>query len=88
MAEYVWGPDESHYEDHRYIITAHVLRPSGMAEDGPLAYALDDQYMTLRKYNVGQDDKSIDILLTEKTEILARLRRAKAERDRQSRTPH
>ena len=76
-AEYVWGPDESHYSDHRYIISAYVLKPSSLL-DGRYYY-LDDRYMTVRKY----DRENADVLNSEKNEILARLRRVKFSEPRQ-----
>ncbi len=77
-ADYVWGPDEGHYNEHRYIISAYVRRSSSMA-DG-LYYYLEDRYLTTRKYNW-----DANVLASEKQEILARLRRAKAERERPAR---
>ncbi len=77
-ADFVWGagPNESqyepHYDGHRYMISAYVLRRSTMIE--ALQYYLDDRYMTVRKY----DYNKADILASEKPEILARLRRLKS----------
>lgn len=73
-ADYVWGPDEGHIFEHRYIISVYVRKPSTMI-DG-LYYYLEDRYMTARKYDL---DANADILNSEKQEILARLRRIKAE---------
>lgn len=78
-AEYVWGPDEAHYSDHRYMISAYVCRHSDDREDE--SYYLDDRYMTSRKYE--SDDKT-NILGSERQEIISRLRRAKLQR----RPPH
>ena len=72
-AEYVWGPDDAHYGAHRYIVSAYVL--SGAFP----SYNIDDQYMTVRSFDI---DKSDDVLHSEKPVIVARLRRAKAEQDR------
>jgi hypothetical protein len=69
-ANFVWGPDEAHYDKHRYIISAFVRQPSIIGDP----YYLADQYMTVRKYDLDKDD----ILASEKPEILARLRRVKA----------
>ena len=79
-ADYVWGPDESHYSEHRYIVSTYARRPSSLL-DG-LRYYLEDQYMTTRKYGEGAQ-----ILSSEKPEILARLRRVKAETQRPARKP-
>ncbi len=79
-ADYVTGPDESHYSEHRYIVSTYTRRSSSMV-DG-LFYYLEDQYMTVGKYGEGSH-----ILSSEKPEILARLRRVKAETQRQPRTP-
>lgn len=79
-ADYVWGRDESHYEPHRYIISAYVRRPSSMI-DG-LYYYLEDRYMTVHSYDL---DANADILASEKPDILARLRRVKAEIQRSPR---
>jgi hypothetical protein len=79
-ADYVWGPDESHISEHRYIISTYARRSSSLL-DG-LFYYLEDQYMTTRKYG-----ENSHILSSEKPEILARLRRVKAETQRQQRTP-
>lgn len=74
-AEYVWGPEESHYSDHRYIVSAYVLKYSSLTEDR--AYYLEDRYMTAHKYD--RDGKADDVLASEKPEIINRLRRLTAE---------
>jgi hypothetical protein len=79
-ADYVWGPDESHTSEHRYIVSTYARRRSSLL-DG-LFYYLEDQYMTTRKYG-----ENAHILSSEKPEILARLRRVKAETQRQERKP-
>lgn len=73
-AEYVQGPDESHYGKHRYMVSAYVLRSSSLVDN--LYYWLEDRYLTVRKYDLDAND---DILASEKQEILARLRRIKAD---------
>jgi hypothetical protein len=73
-AEDVWGPGESHYEVHRYVISAYSLDPEGGR------YWLADRYMTVRRYDL----ENADILASEKQEILARLRRVKAEMEREN----
>ena len=73
-AEYVWGPDESHYGEHRYMISVYA-RSTSMADDLYHDYYLEDRYMTVRKYAL----EKADVLASEKQEILARLRRRKAE---------
>ena len=82
-ADYVWGPDESHYERHRYIISAYVWRSNSIV--GDLSYYLEDRYMTVRNYDL---DANEDVLSSEKQEILARLKRVKTETELQKRTPH
>ena len=72
-AEYVLGADEAHYTDHRYIISAYVLTSSVLLQGK--YYFLGDRYMTVRKYGMGDD-----ILASEKPEIFAGLKRAKAGR--------
>ena len=69
-ADYVWGPDESHYSEHRFIISAYVLRSSSLLDDP--GYFLEDRFMTVRKYDQDAND---DILAAEKTEIINRLKR-------------
>jgi hypothetical protein len=81
-AEYRFGPDEGHYGEHRYVVSAYILRSSSMI-DGT-NYWLEDQYLTIRKYDL---DANADVLASEKQEILARLARVKAETERQKRTP-
>jgi hypothetical protein len=71
-ADYVWGPDDSHYGEHRYIISAYVRRSSSILDNR--SYYLDDRYMTASKYNL---DTNADVLGSEKPEIIARLRRVK-----------
>jgi hypothetical protein len=80
-AAYVWGPDEGHYDLHRFIVSTYARGRSSLL-DG-LSYYLEDQYMTTRKYDLEKEH----ILSSEKPEILARLRRVKAETQRQQRTP-
>ena len=79
-AQYVWGPDEGHYDEHRYIVSAYTWR----SNSGDLSYYLEDQYMTVRKYDLDAND---NILASEKQDILARLARVKAETEREKRTP-
>jgi hypothetical protein len=71
-ADYVWGPDEGHYDKHRFIISAYARKPSSYAHG--LFYYLGDRYMTVHRY-----DSDANILASEKQEILARLKRLKAE---------
>ena len=72
-ADYVLGPGESHYDPHRYIVSAYVLKPSSLLDDS--YYYLEDRYMTARRYDV---EVQADILKSEKQEILNRLSRRKA----------
>jgi hypothetical protein len=76
-AEWGPGPDETHYSPHRYKVSAYVLFSSELLDDD-LYYYLDDQYLTVRKYDLESDD----VLAAEKAEINARLKRVKAERDK------
>jgi len=75
---FVRGPDEAHYDPHRYLVSAYVLKPSSH-------YYLEDRYMTVRKFDL---ESKVDFLASEKQEILARLRRAKAATEPRPRTPH
>jgi hypothetical protein len=68
-ADAVWGPDEGHFGDHRYMISAYVLAPSSMELH---YYYLQDRYMTVHRY---RSETNIEVLTPEKEEILARLRR-------------
>lgn len=71
-AEFVWGLDEGHHDEHRYIISAYVRKDS--RDLGEFHYYLEDRYMTAQKYDL----HAKDILGAEKQEILARLRQIKA----------
>jgi hypothetical protein len=51
-ADYVWGPDECHYSEHRYIISAYVRKPSSLLDDR--YYYLEDRYMTVQKIRPGR----------------------------------
>ena len=72
-ADYAYGPSESHYSPHRFIISAYVRRTSELINEP--CYYLEDRYMTVRKY----DYTKANILAAEKQEILTRLRRVNAE---------
>jgi hypothetical protein len=72
MANYAAGSDEAHYGPHRYIISAYF--PNRLY-DAAGVYLLQDQYMTIRTYDL---QEHVDILGAEKQEILARLRRVKS----------
>jgi hypothetical protein len=80
-ADYVWGFGETHPEDHRFLISVYVL---GNDWD---SYELEDQYMTARKYDGTFGFDKTDILDSERPEILARLKRVKAEREKAEREP-
>ncbi len=80
-ADYVWGPDESHYSEHRYVISAYLLKSSNLLDDP--YYFLEDQFMTIRKYDPESNAK---ILVAEKQEILSRLRHLKLDSDRRQRS--
>lgn len=79
-ADYVWGPDDGHYGEHRYIISAYVQKPSSLGDD--FHYWLEDRYMTVRKYDW---ERKADILASERPEILAGLRRLKLSAEPQHR---
>lgn len=82
VADFVWGPNESHYSEHRFVISAYVYLSSDLVDD-PMYY-LDDKYLTLRRYD---QDAGDHILISERTEILKRLMKVKAERERKKRPP-
>ena len=80
-ADFVWGPDESHYVAHRYIISAYVWRSNSIVDE--MSYYLEDRYMTIRKYDL---DANADILSTEEAGDPRTPRdRVKAETERQKR---
>jgi hypothetical protein len=71
-ADFVWGPGESHYSPHRYIVSSYILKHEAML-DGSFYY-LEDRYMTANGYD--SDAKGeLHVLATEKQEIVGRLRR-------------
>ena len=82
-ADYVWGPDEAHYSKHRYIISSYVRKPSAYAEG--LFYYLEDRYMTVHQY---RESANMDILASEKPEVLARLKRLKAQTELEPKARH
>lgn len=73
-ADYYWGPDESHFSPHRFVVSAYVRRHS--FDLGGDYYFLRDRYMTVRSYDL---QAGTDVIATEKVEILARLRRVNSE---------
>jgi len=79
-ADFIQGPEESHYSEHRYMISAYVFGLSREID----RYYLQDRYMTVQKYDL---DAKVDILASEKQEILARLRRIKSETERRQGKP-
>jgi hypothetical protein len=76
-AEFVWGPGESHYEPHRYMVSAYVFKNVELLDDP--VYCLEDSYMTVRKYDL---EAGGDVLSSERQEILSRLVRAKLAADK------
>ena len=68
-AEWVSGPDEAHYDEHRYIISAYLYIYTSLLRQRN--YYLEDRYMTVRKY----DFDTSDILGAERDEIISRLKR-------------
>lgn len=78
-ADATWGPSEAHYGPHRFIVSSYILEgtwPRPIDQDG---YALEDRYMTLGKYENYEPDKKTTVLDAEKSQILTRLGRVKAE---------
>jgi len=69
-ADFVWGPDEAHYQNHRYIVSAYAYKHETLTDSE--SYFLEDRYMTAKKYDLEGKD---DVLASEKPEILARLKR-------------
>jgi len=78
LADDEWGPDEGHYGSHRYIISAYSRKERLFPGDPDDAFYLRDRYMTSAKYDVEAND-NVDVLSSEKKEIIARLARVKAE---------
>ncbi len=75
IADSVQGPNEAHYSSHRFVISVFALQKTDVLDD-PM-YFLEDQFLTVSKYDPGS---KTDILAAEKHEILARLARIKASR--------
>ncbi len=71
-ADIATGSDQAHLGEHRYTVSAYTQ--TSPPYDGDI-YLLEDQYMTIRKYD---PFVNADIFASEKQEILARLRRVKA----------
>jgi hypothetical protein len=69
-ADYIMAPDESHHGPHRYISSAYVSRYS--REMQRLYYTLEDQYMTILRYDTFS---TRGIIASEEKELLARLER-------------
>ncbi|MEP7352080.1 MAG: hypothetical protein ABI824_02500 [Acidobacteriota bacterium] len=84
-ADFEWGPGEAHYGDHRYMISAYVRKPNDVLLEDPKYYYLEDRYLTLRAYPFWEKNRAI--LASEKPEILARLRRIRAEEQRRAKVP-
>jgi hypothetical protein len=74
-ADFVWGPDEPHYDRHRYTVSAYTYKHQALINND--AYYLEDRYMTAKKYN---SDGGDDVLTSERQEILTRLRRVKSQK--------
>jgi len=83
IADFEQGPDDTHYGPHRYMISAYVLKPLLALGD---RYYLEDRFMTVRHYDL-EADANAQILASEKQEILARLKRVKAEAARRRAAP-
>lgn len=69
-ADYVLDMDESHYGEHRYMISAYLWRRS-RENDGSF-YSLADRFMTVRKYDSSREPI---VIARERREILNRLQR-------------
>jgi hypothetical protein len=63
-ADFVWGPDEGHYGQHRFSTSAYAWQGSN--------YWLVDRYFTSRWYDLDAND---DVLGAERAEIVARLKK-------------
>jgi hypothetical protein len=68
-ANFVWGPGDSHYGPHRYIISTYAFN-SAETFSAP-RYYLHDRFMTVGQYDLD----NANVLQSEKPEILARLER-------------
>ncbi len=91
-ADFVWDFKDGHYGDHRFTISAYILEEPFLGLPDSFSYALEDRYMTVRKYpslnaDPSDPDAKVGVLQSEKPEILARLKRVKAEQERQAKTP-
>jgi len=91
-ADFVWYFRDGHFGDHRFTISAYALEKDLPGVPDLFNYALEDRYMTVRKYpslnaDPGDSDSTVGVLNSEKPEILARLKRVKAERERQAKAP-
>lgn len=75
-ANCLWGPDEGHFGQHRYLISTYRRKESAYPADTDDSYYLHDQYMTVRKYELEANPQP-DILAAERPEIVARLARIK-----------
>ena len=71
-ADVAEGSDQTHYGEHRYVVSAYTRTSPPYDDD---IYLLEDRFMTIRKYD---PFANADILASEEQEIVARLRRAKA----------
>jgi hypothetical protein len=85
-ADFEWSPDEARFDEHRFLISAYLMRSILPGAADLFTYALEDRYLTVRKY-VTPDSTKAAILAAEKSEILARLKRVKAEEERRAKTP-
>ncbi len=62
-ADYLSGPGDTHYGEHRYVISAYLW-------DEPF-YSLVDRYVTSHWYDL----EKADVLVSERPEVLVRLKR-------------
>jgi hypothetical protein len=77
-ADFIWGPYESHFGEHRYMVSSYVYQwETSDLIDEPVC-SLQDRYMTTRYY----DSEQGDVLKSEKSEIVSRLRKVQAEEKR------
>jgi hypothetical protein len=69
-ATYDWGLNDAHHGAHRYFISTYVRQFH--YDEQEWAYALADQYMTVKVY---ERESNQNIILSERNEIRKRLRR-------------
>lgn len=68
-ADYEMSLNDGHHSAHRYFISTYVRQLH--LDSGAYVYALADQYLTVKRYNL---DPGPDIIRSERNEILRRVR--------------